>query len=258
MQRVLHRSLRLAALLVALHARDAHGTLAFPSVVEHVTGVRLDVAPVRSSIHDERASLRIEAGDVELYGIRGLRSAGVRASGQVRSIILATAMVNVASPVGVHQRATIEAGCAIGEVWQGAVRAGAERLSLNATDTVTWRVAGVMSRVDVGRVSMLADLDVIEGVQRHETALALSARVRAGAAQLVGTMRIDGDRFAGAGIAAIARVHSMLALLTGYDDGSASLSAAIVIDWRSFEIATGVFQHPVLGMSQGVTVACTR
>ena len=258
MRRVLHRSLGLAGLLLVLHARDARGTLAFPSVVDHITGVRADVAPVRSTLRDERASLRIEAADIELYGVTGLRSAGLRASGRARALIMSATLVNIASPVGVHQRGVVEAGCAIGSVWQGTVRAGAERLALDREADVTWRVTGAMSRVDVGRVSMLADLDVVQGAQRHETSLVFSARVRTGIAHLIATMRIDGDRFAGTGVAGIARVHPSLGLLAGYNDGSESLSAAVVIDWRAFEISTGVFQHPVLGISQGVTVACAR
>ena len=73
-----------------------------------------------------------------------------------------------------------------------------------------------------------------------------------------GTVRIDGDRFVGAGIAAVARLHRSLALLAGYDDGSESARAGVVIDWRGVELATGVFQHPVLGMSQAVSIACFR
>jgi hypothetical protein len=32
----------------------------------------------------------------------------------------------------------------------------------------------------------------------------------------------------------------------------------VVIDWHGVEVAAGVFQHPVLGMSQGVSIACAR
>ena len=71
-------------------------------------------------------------------------------------------------------------------------------------------------------------------------------------------MRIDGDRFVGASVAIAARVHTNLALLAGYDDGAGSARGGVVINWRGIEFASGVFQHPVLGMSEAVSIACAR
>jgi hypothetical protein len=133
-----------------------------------------------------------------------------------------------------------------------------ERLALDGAGAVTWRVLGVMSRIDAGRVSVVADAEALHGGGVYETSLSLSARVHAGAVQLSGGVRVDGDRFAGAAVSLAARVHPSLALLAGYDDGAQSLRAGAVIRWRDVEIATGVSQHPVLGMSQGVSVACAR
>ena len=240
-------------------ARAASAGLVFPSVVERVIGTRIDVAPVRVALSDTTARVRVEVADAELYWIEGLRTNGVRASGAVRVLFVTGTMTKIESPVGSQARAVLEAGYSLRHRWQGAVRVGMERLLLDGTSSLTTRVAGVSSRVDVGRVSTVADVDVLDTPGAgYESSLSLAIRVRAGAAQLVGGIRIDGDRFVGAGIAALARLHESLALLAGYDDGSESMRGAVVIDWRGVEVAAGVFQHPVLGMSQGVSVSCFR
>lgn len=243
---------------IASRAAGARAGLAFPSVVERITGTRIDVAPVRASLGDDFAAWRIELGDTELYGIPGLRTSGARVSGVIRRAVVSGSVVSIASPVGTHARAVVEAGATIGQVWQGAVRAGVERLELDENPPETWHAGGLVSRIDVGCVTALADIDVVAGPGWYDTSLSISTRVRAGAAQLVGTMRIDGDRFVGAGVSVVARLHGSLALLAGYDDGAGSMRAGAVIGWRHVEIATGVFQHPVLGMSQGVSISCFR
>ena len=258
MRRVVFLSLCLGYVLCGF-VRDAAAGLAFPSVVERVTGTRLDLAPVRASLSDSTARVRVEGADAELYGIDGLRSSGIRASGALGAVFFAGTVVDVASPVGSQTRAVLEAGYSLRHRWQGAVRIGTERLLLDGTPSYASRTAGVASRADVGRVSTIADVEVLDTPGAgYESSLSLAIRVRAGAAQLIGSIRIDGDRFIGAGIAAVARLHESLALLAGYDDGSESMRGAVVIDWRCIEVAAGVFQHPVLGMSQGVSVSCFR
>lgn len=240
-------------------ARAASAGLVFPSVVERVIGTRIDIAPVREALSDTTAHLRAEVADAELYGIEGLRTSGVRASGAVRAFFVTGTLTEISALVGAQQRVVMEAGYQLGRRWQGAVRAGRERLSLDDNPALTTNVAGVASRVDVGRMTTVADIEAmdVDGAG-YETSLSLGVRVRAGAAQLIGSMRIDGDRFVGAGVGAVARLHRTLALLAGYDDGSESMRAGVVIDWRGVELATGVFQHPVLGMSQAVSIACFR
>jgi hypothetical protein len=227
-------------------------------VVERVSGARFDLAPVRASFGGALSPWRVEVADVELYGIAGLRASGVRATGLFKRGIASAAATNFVSPVGSHARAVLEAGAVVGNAWQGAVRAGAERLALGGADPLVWRVAGLTSRVDVGRVTTLADVEIITGAGGDATSVLLATRVRAGVAYLAGTVRIDGDRFVGAGVSVTARLHPILALLVGYEDGTGSARAAAVIALRHVEIAAGVFQHPVLGASRGVSVACAR
>ena len=249
----------LAISALGCFARDAAAGLAFPSVVERVTGSRLDLAPVCVALSDSTARVRVEAADAELYGIDGLRSSGVRAAGVCGAVFFSGTIVDVASPVGSQARAVVEAGYALRHRWQGAVRIGAERLLLDGNASLTTHVAGVSSRIDVGRTSTVADVEVLDTPGAgYESSLSLAIRLRTGAAQLIGGIRIDGDRFVGAGIAAAVRLYESLALLAGYDDGTESMRGAVVIDWRGIEVAAGVFQHPVLGMSQGVSVSCFR
>jgi hypothetical protein len=244
---------------VCAFARAASAGLVFPSVVERVIGTRIDMAPVREALSDTTSHMRVEVADAELYGIEGLRTSGVRASGAVRAFFIAGNLATIDATIGSQQRAVIEAGYAIKHRWQGALRAGRERVAIDEVSPLTTRVVGVISRVDIGHVTTVADFEAIDVYgPGYETSLSLGVRVRAGAAQLIGHVRIDGDRFVGAGIGAVARLHRSLALVAGYDDGSESMRAGVVVDWRGVEIATAVFQHPVLGMSQAVSIACFR
>jgi hypothetical protein len=253
----LHSS-RFAALVLCLAVKPTNAGLVFPSVVEHVNAARIDIAPAHSATGEGPARWRVEIADAELFGISGLRSSGVRASARYRALIINPVLVRVMSPVGAHDHATMEFGLAMSNAWQGAIRAGWERLTLDGTYAVSWRVMGMASRVDVGRVSVVADVNALEGQGRYDTSLSLSTKVRTGALHLVGTVRVDGDRFAGAAVSLTARIHSSLALLAGYDDATGSMRGGAVIQWGAIEIATGVSQHPVLGLSQGVSVACVR
>jgi len=247
------------SILVGLSARGASAGLAFPSVVERVIGTRIDLMPVREALSDSTARIRAEVADHELYGIDGLRTNGARVSGSAHAWFVTATLTGVSAPVGAQTRLILEAGYALRRLWQSSARAGAERLSLDGVPARTWRVAGVASRIDMGRVATIADIEIIDGDGAgYETSLTLSMRARAGAAQVIGVVRVDGDRFVGAGVALAVRVGRTLTLMAGYDDGSASMRFAVVIDWRGVEIATGVSQHPVLGMSQGMSVACFR
>jgi hypothetical protein len=242
-----------------LLARAASAGLVFPSVVERVIGARIDMAPVREALSDTTSRARVEVADAEWYGIEGLRTNGVRAAGAVRAVFFTGSVATVDAAVGTQARVVVEVGYTLRHRWQACVRGGIERLSLAGNPQLTTRVAGMASRIDVGRFTTVADLDATDTAgPGYETSLSLAARTRAGPAQLIGTIRIDGDRYIGAGIAVFARLHRSLALLAGYDDGSESMRAGMVIDWHGVEVATGVFGHPVLGMSQAVSIACFR
>jgi hypothetical protein len=244
---------------VLLLARAASAGLVFPSVVERVIGARMDVAPGREALSDTTAHVRAEVADAELYGIEGLRTNGIRAAGAVRAVFFTGSVATVTAPVGSQARVVIEAGYVLRHRCQAAVRAGVECLELDGVSTLTTRVAGVASRVDAGRVSVVADLDLHDTYGAgYETSLSLGSRVHGGPAQLIGTIRIDGDRYVGAGVALFVRLNRSLALLAGYDDGTESMRAGLVIDVRGVEVATGVFEHPVLGMSQTMSIACFR
>jgi hypothetical protein len=219
-------------------------------VGELVAGTRVDVAPA--------GAWRVEIADMALHGVAGLHSGGARASVRLRSFIIGASATRVGSAVGAYDRAVVESGVVIRDAWQGVLRAGIERLALDGTAAATWRVAGIASRVDVGHASMIADLDVVQGHGVYETTLSLAGVARVGAAQLIGLVRIDGDRFAGSALSLSARVHPHLSLLAGYDDGTGSLRAGAVIGWRGIDVGAGVSQHPVLGLSQGVSIACSN
>ena len=108
------------AVCTLLLSRAASAGLVFPSVVERVIGTRIDTAPVREALSDTTAHVRVEVADAELYGIEGLRTSGVRASGAVRAFFVTGSLTTIDAPVGWQHRAVVEAGCSIRQRWQGA------------------------------------------------------------------------------------------------------------------------------------------
>lgn len=247
------------AWLVALAgAGAARARLEFPAAAERILGERVDLAPARAGDTAGSASLRVECGDVELFGIAGLRASGARAAGLWHGAVLRGELVQVASPVGAHTRAAAEVGYAAAGGWQGAGRVGFERVALTDHAADQTLVAGVTHRVGAGRAAVIADVEVATGERMRATTLSLAVSARAGPALIVAGLRLDGEAWAGASVGVAARVHPSLSLLAGYDEGSDTLRAGVVVSWRSVEASVGLYQHEVLGASRGATVAWAR
>jgi hypothetical protein len=235
----------------------ARARVEFPSVTERVAGARLAVAPAAALDDSARACVRLECGDIELFGIAGLRASGVRAVAARGPVLAGAELVHLGAPVGSQTRLVVEAGGAARGAWEGAVRAGVERLALDGFPGEDTGIIGVINRVDVGRMSAVADVEVELSSPRSST-VALALGARAGPARLSATLRIDDGRLSAAGASVSARLHPRLALLCGYDDASTSLRAGALVRAGGMEFAFGAFQHPVLGTSQGVSVAWVR
>jgi hypothetical protein len=236
----------------------ARAQLAFPSIVERVTGARVGVAPSGALLAAGPATVRVEVGDVELFGVAGLRSTGVRAAADLGGALLSASLCQVAAPVGSQARATLEVGYARRGAWQGAARVGFERVALDGVPAEDGPLAGAISRVDVGRVAVIADAELLSGERMRATSVSSTVLVRAGVATLVASICIEDERLSGAGVAVGARLDSRLAVVAGYDDVAQTMRAGAVVSWGGVEVAAGCFLHAVLGASQGVSVAWTR
>ena len=251
------RVVLLEGLVLALLVTAAHGGIAFPSVVERAIGIRAGDGYFVVSGAD--APWCVEAGDVELFGIAGLRVAGVRATGRVGALPVGATLTQLASPVGTETRANVELGYVPGARWRASVRVGAEMIAITGAAGEQSLVTGFLSRADVGRISAIADVDVVSRRETRDVDVTLGVVARAGrGASLVGTAHFDGTGVAAAGIAFVSRLTGALSLLAGYDDGTDSVRGAAVVSLASWRVSTGVFYHSVLGLSQGVTVAWVR
>lgn len=236
---------------------DACGGVAFPSVVDRSVGIRAGDGYFVVTGADARWC--VETGDVELFGIAGLRASGVRATGRVAALPVGVSMTQLASPVGSETRAEVELGYAPGARWHCAARVGVEMVAITGAESEQALVTGLRSRADVGRISAIADVDVVSRPDARDVDVTLGVIARAGrAASLIGTARFDDVGLAAAGVAFVSRVTGALSLLAGYDDGTDSVRGAAVVSLASWRVSTGVFYHPVLGVSQGVTVAWVR
>lgn len=233
--------------------------MTFPDVVDRTVGVRMTLGPGANPAGDDRARWRFEAGDAELFGIAGLRIVGVRTSAAIGPAVLGGEFAEIASPVGDHVRGLVEAGYARPGSWQGALRAGVERVALRGTEPERSLVGGAFSRADVGPVSIIADLEVVSGFYAQSTSVSIAAIGRTGPfATVVGSARFDGSRMVAVGVAVVASVHRRLGLIAGYDDGTETSRVAARIAAGDIDVSAGVAHHPVLGLSHLVSVAWTR
>ncbi len=243
------------ALLACLSAGVAHARLSFPSVTERALGVGgTDVAHAHGSASRSYA----EVADAELFGIAGLRATGVRAGVRAGPFPVGVAAMQIAAPVGAQTRVSADAGYEAGG-WSAAVRVGIERLALDAGASDAAIVAGVASRVTLGPVTSIAEVESIGAGETREIWIRFATVARAGrVADIVTSARVTAPGSMALGVGMRAALHPALALLAGYDDGTETLSAGVAIAVRRWELSAGVFRHAVLGLSQSVSLAWSR
>jgi hypothetical protein len=246
----------LCAVLVG--ATSALAGVEFPSVIDRVVGIRTDAGAGDFVVSGRRGLPCAEAGDVELFGIAGLRVSGARASSDFGACSVGASASQLMSPVGSETRAYLEGGYQASARWLCAVRAGTEIVSIEGPGESAL-VTGVFSRANLGAVSAIADVDVVSRESGRDVDVTLGVVARAGrTTTIVGSARFDGTQVVAAGVALVSRLAGALALLAGYDDGTESVRGAAVVSLSRWRVSTGVFYHGVLGVSHGVTVAWTR
>jgi hypothetical protein len=251
------RRLLVAAVPLFL-AGSAAAQVTFPSVVDRAVGVRTALFPGADEIN-RPPRWSVEVADAELFGIAGLRVTGVQAATKLGLAMLRMELAEIASPVGEHTRAVVEAGHVRTGVWQGGVRAGIERVTLRSVWPERSLVGGAFSRADLGPVALVADVEAMSGAFVRSTSVSIAVLGRAGAmATVVGSLHFNGSRVVAAGVAVVARLDSRLGLIAGYDDGTDTSRVAARIAVGRVEVATGVTHHAVLGLSHGVSVTWTR
>jgi hypothetical protein len=168
-------------------------------------------------------------------------------------------LATVAAPIGSETRATLDVGHEPSARSLVAARVGIETVSLEGFAGARSIVVGLLARSRVGRMSVVADVDVASDPHQRRVVLALGAIARAGgAATIVATARFDGSSVVALGASVVSRLHESLCLLAGYDDGTESVRGAAVVSFAGWQVSTGVFHHAVLGLSHGVTLAWTR
>jgi hypothetical protein len=239
--------------ILACAVADAHAHIEFPSVADRALGIR---AGADLLIPNERWS--VEAGDVELFGIAGLRVDGVRTRRRMGALQAGVSVAQLSAPVGSEARAELEVGYRPSARWLCRARAGVETVALTGIASEAAILAGFHARAQTGRITTIADVDVVTRaeVRDVEVDLAVVARVRM--ASIVATARFDGRAVASTGVAVVSRLASALSLIAGYDDGTESIRGAAVVSLASWQLGVGIFQHAVLGVSQGVTLSWSR
>ncbi|HEU4929618.1 MAG TPA: hypothetical protein VFU38_07280 [Candidatus Krumholzibacteria bacterium] len=244
------------AVVLTFAAAGARARIDFPSVTDRAIGIRAGTGVFHRETTGPAWS--VEAGDVELFGIAGLRVSGVRANGRAASLLAGLSIAQLSSPVGSESRAELELGYRPSARWLCLARGGIEMVSIPGTPGESAVVAGFHSRAQAGPISAIADVDVVSRAGARDVELSIGLVGRIGAASIVTTSRFDGNAVASVGIAVVSRFAGRLALLAGYDDGTESIRGAAVVSFSCWQFDVGVFQHAVLGVSQGVTISWLR
>lgn len=248
----------LAAMGWVLLAGSAAAQVTFPSVVDRAVGVRTALYPGAVG-GNECPRWSVEVADAELFGIAGLRVAGVQSAATLGRAMLRIELAQIDAPVGDHTRAVVEAGHVHAGVWQGGVRAGVERVVLRGALPERSLVGGAFSRTDVGPAALVADVETMSGAFVRSTSVTIAVLGRTGAiATVVASLCFDGSRAVAAGVAVVAHPEARLGLIAGYDDGTDTSRFAARIAVGHVEVATGVTHHSVMGLSHGVSVSWAR
>jgi hypothetical protein len=234
---------------------NANAGIEFPSVVDRAVGIRAAADVLTGATR----SRNVEVCDVELFGIAGLRVAGLRASGRWGSFPVGVSAARLASPVGNETRVDIELGYVTASRSRCVTRVGVEMVEITGATPERSIIVGALARADVGAVSVLADIEMVSRAYASDVDVVLGIVARAGrAVALIATAEFSGTRAAALGVAVVSRLTGALSLLGGYDDGTESVRAAAVVTLAAWQISSGVFYHPVLGVSHGVTLAWSR
>ncbi len=223
----------------------------FPSVLDRITGVRESSVLVAPAL----VGTCVEFGDMELFGIAGLRLSGMRAGTRLGGLPVGVEVCRLGAPVGSQTRATLRVGVASAR-WRIAVRAGVESLALTGAAGESAMVTALVSGVALGGVTLSADVESLAGGTGRDVfmTMALAGPV-GGRARVLACMRYDGPGALAAGVAAVVPVHRTLALLAGYDDGSETARVGATVTAGRWVLSSGAFRHAVLGMSQGVSLS---
>jgi hypothetical protein len=247
------REFALALVIGVVCAQPVRARIRFPSVADQVVGVPRDGIP---AWRDGAARSRVEVGDMALFGIAGLRLTGVRTAARIGAFAVRVGVAQIASPVGSQARVSVEGGYAGRSGWYVGLRAGTERVALDSSPVANAVITGAVSSVDVGPVTTRADVESKGVGDGRFVSMNLSVAARVSrAAVIIATAHVDPPGAMGVGVAAFAPIHPALALLAGYDDASETLRGGLEFQTRRWEFSLGLFQHAVLGLSQGVSLA---
>lgn len=241
------------AAMLAVVAVPAGAQVPAASVADRIAGVRFDVMPPLVAHDVSRGSA--EFSDVELFGVSGLRLSGARILTHVGAMPAGLEISRLGAPVGSHARATVVAGVSSSR-WRVALRGGVELLALDGSPGESSTVAALVSVVDTGGATLLADVETIAGREGRATFLKVAACGRlAGRSRMLASMRYDGPGALSLGIALAVMLHRSLSLLAGWDDGTETARAGVLLKAGRLALTTAVFQHAVLGVSQGASLA---
>jgi hypothetical protein len=244
---------RVLGALLVLTAWPAIAQVPAAFVADRIAGVRFDVMPPLVAHDGEHGSA--EFSDVELFGVPGLRLSGARVLTRFGAVPAGIEIARLGAPVGSHARATVIAGVSSPR-WRVGVRGGVELLALNGVPGESFTVAALVSVVDAGGATLLADVETIAGRGARVTFLNIAACGSVtGRSRMLASMRYDGPGALSLGIACALVLHRSLSVLAGWDDGTETARAGVLVKTGRLALTTAVFQHAVLGVSQGASLA---
>jgi len=240
------------------------GVLQYPSVEETVTGTRGILSETFDLLRrdDRGPAVFAELSELQLYGVSGLHTSGVRAGIRAGAVSVVTAATRLSSEVGSETMVSLAPGFHAGDRWSASVGLVYESNAIEGLASARLVSLTVRSRVRVSEtVSVGGEIGRLrvrgEPHDGADVAVVLSARpVPAVCVRAV----LDAGRGGGPQPSMSATLHALgaIRLSFGYEGLSDALKGALAIELVGFAVVAGATYHPVLGVRQGISLSWRR
>jgi len=256
----------ITAAMVGLCTTNASALGAFehPCVEESITGLRGILLDTFALNRDESTgmSVFVEISEVELYGVSGLRTPGVRVGFRRGSVSLVGEAAQLSSDIGSETRMSLTSAIYARDRWASSVGLVHESAAIDGLASARLVSLTARSRIRLSNAifvgSEIAGLRLAgESYDGVDAAVVVSVRPASYAAVYAA---LEFDRWTGVqpSVSTVLAGYNTFRVLFGYEGVTDTIKGALAIDRAGFVVAVGATYHPVLGARQGITVSWRR
>lgn len=256
---------RMAAVLALVistsvpHGASGLGALEHPSIEQKAAGVKGILFYTLSAHGTPAASpVHVEASEVMLYGVAGLRLSGIRAGIRHAAVSVVAEAARLSADVGRETRFAVTPAVFVSNRWAASVGLVHEYAEIDGVGTS--RLTSVTGRSLVrisGSVSVGGEVARYRlwGEENDGADVSLLVLIRPLPGTIIRAV-VDVGRWVGAQptLSTSVRAFRAVRLSLGYEAATDALNAAAAVKLGGLACAAGAQFHPTLGSRHGVTV----